>query len=169
MALLQDILGQLTDMGFGGYGQEAGGEYEGQVPLDYMSISQITPATISSTLSNYFGLEQGDIPAHMFQGVSSDILQAGLGKTFSPQVEAHGSSLLSKLRERTSGEKGKRAFGGFTGSGQQQKYTAGARDVYGKGMSDVLAQTQQQQAEGLQSVQDVINQWRDTAASIKGY
>ena len=59
--------------------------------------------------------------------------------------------------------------GGFAGSGQQQKYTAGARDVYGKGMSDVLAQTQQQQAEGLQSVQDVINQWRDTAASIKGY
>ena len=169
MALLQDILGQLSDMGFGGFGQGTGEEYEGQVPLDYMSISQLTPGTISSTLSNYFGLQQGDIPAHMFQGISSDILQSGLGKTFSPQVEAHGSSLLSKLRERTGGEKGKRAFGGFSGSGQQQKFSAGAMDVYGKGMSDVLAQTQQQQAQGLQSVQDVINQWRDTAASIKGY
>tara|TARA_R110002020_G_scaffold204652_2_gene408959 strand:+ start:11980 stop:12489 length:510 start_codon:yes stop_codon:yes gene_type:complete len=169
MALLQDILGQLTDMGFGAYGQGTGEEFEGQAPLDYMSISQLSPSTISQTLQNYFGLQQQDLPAHMFQGISSDILQSGLGKTYSPQVEAHGSSLLSKLREKTGGQKGKRAFGGFAGSGQQQKYTAGARDVYGKGMSDVLAQTQQQQAQGLQSVQDVINQWRETAAGIKGY
>ena len=164
MALLQDILGQLQDMEFTTLTPEGDA-----VPIDYMNISSFTPEDISSKLQGYFGLGEQDLPAHMFQGISSDILHAGLGKTYSPQVEAHGSSLLDKLRERTSGQKGRRAFGGFAGSGQQEKFIGEAKDVYGKGMSDVLAQTQQQQAQGLQSVQDVINQWRDTAAGIKGW
>ena len=35
-------------------------------------------------------------------------------------------------------------------------------------MTDVLAQTGQQRLAGLQNVQDIINQWRDTALKIKG-
>ncbi len=160
MALLEDILGQLTGMGFG-MGGEGG--------LSYMGLSDITPADIASRMQSYYGLSGQDLPAQMFQGISKDVLSAGLGKTYSPQVEAHGSSLLSKLRETTGGQTGKRAFGGFSGSGQQQKFSAGVKDVYGKGMSDVLAQTQQQQAQGLESVQDIINQWKETAAGIKGW
>ena len=161
MALLEDILGQLGGMGFGAEGGQGG--------LSYMSLADISPEQISSRLQSYYGLSGQDLPAQMFQGISSDILQAGLGKTYSPQVEAHGASLLSKLRETAGGQTGKRAFGGFAGSGQQRDFSRGAKDVYGKGMSGVLAQTQQQQAQGLQSVQDVINQWKETAAGIKGW
>ena len=65
-------------------------------------------------------------------------------------------------------KKSKLAAGGFAGSGQQQRYTQLAKDVYGKGMSDVLATTGQQRLSGLQNVQDIINQWRDTALELKG-
>ena len=167
MALLQDIIGQLADMGFGAYGQGAGEEFEGQVPLDYMSISQFTPSTISQTLQNYFGLQQQDLPAHMFQGISSDILQAGLGKTYSPQVEAHGSSLLSKLREKTGGEKGKRAFGGFAGSGQQQSFAQSAKDVYGKSMGNIFGDIAGKQQAAQTEIANIISGYGTTASGLR--
>ena len=161
MALLQDILGSLTDMGFQ---SGTGGSWGG----DYMGIQDITPESIASTLQNYFGLTSQDMPAHMFQGISSDILKSGLSSTYSPQVQAGGQSLLGDLQKTMYGKEGRAAAGGFAGSSQQQRFTQGAKDVYGKGMSEVLAQTGQQQMHGLQNVQDIINQWRDTALQIKG-
>ena len=161
MALLQDILSSLSEMGFE---SGTGGNWGG----DYMGISGIDPSNISSTLQNYFGLGSQDMPAHMFQGISSDILKSGLSSTYAPQVRAGGQSLLGNLQQTAGGQKGMQAAGGFAGSGQQQRFTQGAKDVYGKGMSDILAQTGQQQLGGLQNVQDIINQWRDTALQLKG-
>ena len=159
MALLQDILQSLTDVGLS-QGTGWGG--------DYMGISSLDPDDIASKLSTYFDIPEQDLPAHMFQGISSDVLRAGLGSTYSPQVAASGYSLLGKLQETMGGQKSNLAAGGFAGSGQQQRYTQLAKDVYGKGMSDVLATTGQQRLSGLQNVQDIINQWRDTALELKG-
>ena len=156
MALLQDILGQLGDMGFGTGGQ-----------LGYEDISTLTPENIAGNLRSYFNLGQADLPAHMFQGISSDLLQQGLGKTYSPQIQAGGSSLLSNLQQTLGGQQGKQAMGGFAGSGQASRFQQGAKDVYGKGMSDVLTKVGSQRAQGLQSVQDIINQWKDTAMGIQ--
>tara|TARA_Y100001963_G_C6600682_1_gene362356 strand:+ start:234 stop:707 length:474 start_codon:yes stop_codon:yes gene_type:complete len=155
MALIDDIMEQLSGMGFG----------EG---IQYSDISQLSPEDISGTLRSFYGLEPEDVPAHMFQGISEDLLQQGLASTYSPQVQARGSSLAGQLASTIGGQKGQQAFGGFAGSGQAQKFGAQARDVYGKGMSEVLAQTGQQQMKGLTGIQDMINQWRDTAMRIKG-
>ena len=157
MALLQDIMGQLTGMGFG----SSGG-------LSYEGISGLDPGQIAGQLQSYYGLGSQDLPAHMFQGISSDLLQQGLSSTYSPQIEAGGSSLLGGLQSALGGQKGQQAFGGFAGSGQAKKFGSQARDVYGKGMSDVLAQTGQQQMKGLTGIQDVINQWKETAMRIRG-
>ena len=154
MALMDDILTQLSGMGFG--------------TETYMGIGDIDPQTISTKLKDYFQLDTADIPAHMFQGISSDVLRSGLASSYSPQIEASGASMLGKLQETLGGEQAAQAYGGFAGSGQQQAYTQSAKDVYGKGMSDVLAQTGQQQIQGLQNVQDIMNQWRDTALQLKG-
>lgn len=154
MALLQDIMSQLTDMGI--------------TSSSYTGLGSIQPEGISTALQNYFNLTEQDIPAHMFQGLSSDMLSAGLAKTYSPQIGAHGQSMLGQLQETIGGGKGMQAAGGFAGSGQQQRFTESAKDVYGKGMADVIAQTSQQRLQGLQNVQNVINQWRDTALRIKG-
>ena len=66
------------------------------------------------------------------------------------------------------GKQGRQAFGGFAGSGQQGMFTQQAKDVYGKGMADVLGDVSQQRTQGMQSIQDIINQWRETALRIKG-
>ena len=163
MALLQDIIGELTDLGFGQWQTGEGGQ---QSTLGYGDIANITPADIASNLQTYYGLESEMLPAHLFQGISQDILSQGLGKTYSPQIEAGGATLLSNLQQTLGGKQAIQAGGGFAGSGQQQRYLEGAKDVYGKGMTDVLAQTGQQRTAGLQSVQDVLNQWRETAAGI---
>ena len=160
MALLQDILDDLGGMGFAsGTGGWGGG---------YMDIANISPGDISGVLRSHFDLGTQDLPSHMFQGISSDILRSGLASTYAPQVQAGGQSLLGELQKTMYGKEGRAASGGFAGSAQQQKFTQGAKDVYGKGMSDVLAQTGQQQMHGLQNVQDIINQWRDTALQLKG-
>ena len=157
MALLDDIMGQLTGMGFGTGGQ-----------LSYGDISTLTPGQIAGQLQSYYGLEGQDLPAHMFQGISEDLLKQGLSSTYSPQIEAGGSSLLGKLQSAMGGQQGQKAYGGFAGSGQATQFGQQAKDVYGKGMSDVLAQTGQQQMKGLTGIQDVINQWKETAMRIRG-
>ena len=153
MALLQDILSQLEGFGFWG--------------MDFLDIADLDPSGISQKLRTKFGLGGADLPSHLFQPISQDILASGLAKTYSPQVEAHGQSLLGDLQSTLGGEQGKKAMGGFAGSGQQRRFTTAAKDVYGKGMSDVLSQTGEQRIRGLQSVQDIISSWRDTALRIK--
>ena len=155
MALLQDILGQLGTMGFG-------------ENLSYGDISGFDPSDIASTIQSHYGLTSAALPSSLFTGVSEDLLKQGLGSTYSPQIEAGGSSLLGGLTSAMGGQKGQQAFGGFAGSGQATQFGQQARDVYGKGMSDVLAKTGQQQIKGLTGIQDMMNQWRETAMRIKG-
>ena len=67
------------------------------------------------------------------------------------------------------GQRGMQAAGGFAGSGQQQQFASGIKDVYGKGMTDVLTQTGQQRAQSLSQIQDLINSWQSQALQIRGY
>ena len=154
MALLDDILTQLQTMGF--------------QDTTYGGISGISSNQIGEALRSHYGLGAQDLPSSMFQTISEDLLQQGLSSAYSPQIQARGASLSSDLRRTLGGQKGQQAFGGFAGSGQAQKFGQQAKDVYGKGMSEVLAQTGQQQMKGLTGVQDMINKWQETAMKIKG-
>ena len=154
MALLQDILSQLGQMGLGT--STLGG------------IAGFDPSAISKGLSQTYDISEKDLPSSLFQGISAGTLEGGMAKTFSPMIEATGESLLGKLTQQVGGKAGRQAFGGFAGSGQQGAFTQQAKDVYGKGMTDVLGQVSQQRTQGLQSIQDMINQWRETALRIKG-
>ena len=153
MALLQDIMSQLQDMGMN--------------VDNWSDIANIGPSSIASSLQDYYGIEEENLPPHLFQGISSDILRQGVGKTYSPQIEAGGKSLLSGLQQSMGGQSAKQAMGGFAGSSQGMQFQQGARDVYGKGASDILAKAGTQRMEGMQNVQDIINQWRETVAGIK--
>ena len=153
MALIQDIIQQLQQLGLNVSG--------------YSDISTLNPEQIAGGLQSTYNLTGQDLPAGLFQSISPELLAGGLGKTYAPQMEAGGQSLLGNLRQQYSSQ-GSKAFGGFAGSGQQQAFTQSAKDVYGKGMTDVLAQTGQQRLSGLQNVQDIINQWRQSALDISG-
>ena len=152
--MIDDIMEQLTQMGIstsGGFG----------------NISQLGGADISQALQGQYGLGADQLPSSMFQGISSDLIKGGQASTYSPQIEATGSSLLSSMLTSAGGKKGTQAAGGFAGSGQQQQFTGGIKDVYGKGMTDVLTQTGQQRAQSLKSVQDMINQWQSQATQVR--
>ena len=43
-----------------------------------------------------------------------------------------------------------------------------ARDVYGKGMQDVLGTAMSGRGQSLGTIQDIINQWQQTAQSFTG-
>ena len=104
----------------------------------------------------------------MFSSISSGLLESSLGKAYRPQIEAKGQSLLSNLQGTLGGKVGKRVAGGFAGSGQRKKYRQQAKDIYGQGMTDVLATTGQQQLQGLEGIQNTINDWLEMASEIKG-
>ena len=156
MAMIDDIMAQLQGMGI-----DLTGGFSG--------ISGIAPSQVSQSLQTQYGLTPGQLPTSLFQPISGELLKGTMASTYSPQIEATGQTLLDKMLKSAGGTQGKQAFGGFAGSGQQQQFTGGIKDVYGKGMTDVLTQTGQQRGQSLQSIQDMINQWQSQAMQIKGY
>ena len=154
MAMIDDIMEQLQGMGL-------------YIPGGFGGIGQLGGGDISQALQGQYGLTASQLPSSMFQPISSELIKGGLASTYSPQVEATGQSLLSKMLTDARGQKGMQAAGGFAGSGQQQQFTGGIKDVYGKGMTDVLSQTGQQRAQSLKSIQDMINQWQSQATQVK--
>ena len=154
MAMIQDILAQLQSMG---------------ISADsYGGISEITPQEIQSGLTGAFGVQAGDLPSSIFTSIGSDVLKGGMAGTYSPMIEATGASLLGGLTQEMGGQKGRQAAGGFAGSAQQSRFQQQAKDVYGKGMTDVLGQSARQRTQSLQSVMDVINKWKESALKIRG-
>tara|TARA_R100000781_G_scaffold112855_1_gene80508 strand:+ start:203 stop:676 length:474 start_codon:yes stop_codon:yes gene_type:complete len=156
MAMIDDIMQQLQDLGLGLDGGFSG-------------ISSLDTTQISQALQSQYGLSSSQLPISLFQPISRDLLRGTMPGTYTPQIEATGGTLLNKLQESIGGVKGRQAYGGFAGSGQQQQFLGEARDVYGKGMTDVLTQTGQQRAQSLGQIQDLINQWQSQALKIKGY
>ena len=138
-------------------------------PLEWEELAGLTPGNIASQYARYFDIEEKDLSPAMFPTITPEQIRATQYTTYRPQIEAKGGALLTDLQKQLSGKSGMQAFGGFAGSGQSQQFTEGAKDVYGQGMSGILATSGQQRAQGLQSVQDVINQWVETASDIKGW
>jgi len=155
MAMIDDIVGQLSQLGIDTQG--------------FSGLSQLGPQQIATALQGQFGLSGSQLPSSLFQPISADLLRGGMASTYSPQIEATGGSLLQKMLKLGTGQQGMQAAGGFAGSGQQQQFASGIKDVYGKGMTDVLTQTGQQRAKSLSSIQDLINSWQSQALQIKGY
>ena len=156
MAMMDDILTQLEDMGI-----NVGGGFSG--------IPSIDPTQVSGALGSQYGLDPSQLPSSLFQRISPDLVKGTSASTYTPQIESTGSTLLSNMELLLGGTQGRQAAGGFAGSGQQSEFVQGAKDVYGKGMTDVLTQTGQQRGQSLQAIQDLVNQWQSQALQVKGY
>ena len=158
MAQVQNILQQLQQMGLL------------QSQQGYYDIAGIDPGQISSSLASTYGLEPSDIPSHLFQGIPLDFLQAGVQKTYSPLLQSKTSSLLDNLYTSLSGKGAKTAAGGLApGARSWGRHKRKARDVFGGEAATMLSGIGESRAAGLQNIQDMINQYRETAMDIKGY
>mgnify|MGYP005822864097 CR=1 FL=1 len=136
--------------------------------MQWGDISGITGQDISQQIASMYGIEQEDLPASMFQTISPEMLGAGAYKTYAPQLQAKGQSLLSGLYGGMGGQQARKAAGGFAGSSRYGQYTGGVKDVYGKEMAGAIGEVGQQRMQGLGNISDIISQWKETGQRI-GY
>ena len=147
---IQQLLAQLSGMGLGAQGFGASGE------------------DIATQLTGQYGLEGTPLTGEMFQSISPELLKGASMGAYSPLLQQKQSSLMPGLMSQLGGQKAKKAFGGFAGSGGAQMQQQQAKDVYGKGMQDVLTQASGAKTHSLGTIQNIIDQWRSTAQSFVG-
>ena len=150
----QSILDSLANVGFQG--------------LNWSGLANLGQDQISQMFAQHYDLDQQDIPSSLFQKITPEMLQSASYSTYSPQIEAQGQSMLPDLYKNLGGQSATQAAGGFAGSGGFRKQQAGARDVYGKSLTDTLTNVRQQQSRGIGGISDLISQWHEAAQKIKG-
>ena len=129
----------------------------------FSDISSISPSSIEESLEGTYG---GLLEESMFQGISPFMTQRAYGKTYSPLMQSQSGTLIGDLSAQLGGQQGKQAAGGFAGSGQLGRFTQQAKDVYGKGMTDVVGQRTTGVQQGLQSIYDLITSWETAAQEL---
>ena len=147
---IQQLLAQLSGMGLGAQGFGASGE------------------DIATQLTGQYGLEGTPLTGEMFQSISPELLKGASMGAYSPLLQQKQSSLMPGLMSQLGGQQTKKAFGGFAGSGSAGMQQQQAKDVYGQGMGDVLGQAMGAKTQSLGTIQDIINQWQQTALSFTG-
>jgi hypothetical protein len=150
---INQILQQLQGMGFTGPQGGIGG------------AANISQTDIMNVMENMYNLE-GMLSPSMFQTINPAQLAGTLSKTYSPMVETKTENLLNQLLRTTTGSLANKPLGGFASSGQYNKYLESARDVYGQGATDVLANVGLQKSQASQSIEDIITDWQTQAAEV---
>ena len=153
---IQQLLAQLADMGF---------------ESDVLSggLSGLTGSQIETGVgSAYSDSVQDMLNASMFQTINPELLKSASIGAYSPMFQQKQSSLIPQLMAQLGGQQAKKAYGGFAGSGGAQMQQQQAKDVYGQGMQNTLTQAIGGKTQSLQTIQDIINQWQQTAQSFVG-
>lgn len=150
---IQQLLAQLQGMGlgatgFGSSGQDVGGALAGQYFDESLTTSPLT--------------------SEMFQTINPQLLKSASMGAYSPMFQQKQGSMTGGLMQQLQAKPLKQAYGGFAGSGGAQHAEQQARDVYGQGMQDVLTQAMSSKTQSLGTIQDIINQWQETAQSFTG-
>ena len=133
----------------------------------YGGLSSLSPESIASGLASIYDIDKSLLPSNLFQGIAPGMMQGSYGKTYSPLIQAKQAPLLQGLTSGIEGLKGRQALGGFAGSGQARDYQAGVKDVYGKGMPNILSDVSSSIGGSEQNIIDLINSWKQTAQGIR--
>ena len=156
----QDLLGLLEGYGFempeGGWGMQ--------------DLPDIGSGNIKNIMDSMFGFgaDSDILTENMFSPITSQQINATMGKTYSPLMESATSQGTNKLLQSLSSKKANQAAGGFSGSGQFKGFETGARDVYGKGLESVLGNIGSSRGQAMGSLTDLMQGWKRTAASLAG-
>ena len=154
---IQQLLAQLGGMGFN-QDQLSGG-------LGGLTSEQIMQQ--SGQAAGLTGEQVGEfLTPQMFQTLNPNLLKSASMGAYSPLFQQKQSSMIPQLIAQQSGQQARKAYGGFAGSGGAQMQQSQAKDVYGKGMQDVLGQAMGAKTQSLGTIQDIINQWQETAQSF---
>ena len=124
-------------------------------------------STIASSLAGAYGIDPSLLPEGLFTGITPGMLQGTYGKTYSPIIQAKQPSLIENLSQSITGQKGRQAHGGFGRSGGWEQYQQGAKDVYGKGMTDIVTGIGASRGQAYQNIFDLMSGWQQTAQNIR--
>ena len=130
-------------------------------------LSSYSPSTIASSLAGIYGIDQSLLPEGLFTGITPGMIQQTYGKTYSPIIQAKQPTMIDAFIQSIGGQKGRQAHGGFGGSGDWIKYKEAAKDVYGKGMTDVITGIGASRSQGFQNIFDLMSGWQGTAQNIR--
>ena len=144
---IQQLLAQLAGMGLGEQGFGATGQ------------------DIATSLGGQYDIADS-LTQEMFQGINPELLKSASMGAYSPLFQQKQSSMIPQLMQQLGGQKARKAYGGFAGTGGAGMQQQQARDVYGQGMGDVLTQAMSGKTQSLGTIQDIINQWQQTAQSF---
>ena len=148
---IQQLLAQLSGMGLGDTGFGSSGQ-------------DVATALGEQYLPNSPEM----LTQQMFQGINPALMKSASMGAYSPLFQQKQSSLMPQLMQQLGGQQARKAYGGFAGSGGAQMQQQQAKDVYGQGMGDVLGQAMTAKTQSLGTIQDIINQWQQTAQSFTG-
>ena len=124
---------------------------------------------MSQYLSNY-GLEDlgGVIEPSLFQSIPLEMLLQQQTQTYAPQKGALESSAIQKMRSQAA-ISGRKAYGGFAGSGQGKLFQSGIKDEFGKSMAGILGETTHKpMAQAGQALSDWTSQWDEAMLNLSG-
>ena len=107
-----------------------------------------------------------DLPTAMVASLTPQMMKGAERETYQPIVEQRSQTLLQDL-VNTMNKQGVQSVGGFAGSSAFQNIQQGARDVFGKGATDVLSEVGKMQAGAKGNIQNIVQSWRDTIKSVK--
>ena len=146
---IQQLLAQLEGMGLGGTGLGSSGQ------------------DVATALGEQYLPDSPEmLTEQMFQGINPELMKSASIGAYSPLFQQKQSSMLPQLMAKLGGQQARKAHGGFAGSGGAQMQQQQAKDVYGQGMGDVLSQAMGAKTQSLGTIQDIINQWQQTAQSF---
>ena len=157
---IQQLLAQLASMG------GPGSAFEG---LTAGGMSSLTSEQIQEAIGSMYPTNVANLlQPQMFQTISPNLVKSASIGAYSPLFQQKQGSLQGQLMQSLGGQQMRKAYGGFAGSGGSQYAEGIAKDVYGKGMQDVLTQSLASRTQSLSTLQDIINQWQQTAQSFVG-
>ncbi len=111
---------------------------------------------------------QDTIDPSIFQSIPLDMLLQQQTQFYSPKKIGLEQSAVSDLRQKAS-TGGKKAYGGFAGSGQAGRFESGVKDEYGKSMAGILDEiVYKPRASGSQALSDWTSAWDEAMINLSG-
>tara|TARA_R110000824_G_scaffold274005_3_gene462623 strand:- start:6098 stop:6550 length:453 start_codon:yes stop_codon:yes gene_type:complete len=129
------------------------------------NLGNITGSDVATALGGQYGIPDL-LSSQMFQTINPELIKSASLGAFSPLMQQGQQSFQTDLIQNLSGGQARQAMGNFAGSGSAQLQQTQARDVYGKSMQDVLAQAVTGRGQATGNIQNIINQWQETAQSF---
>ena len=135
--------------------------------VSYEDLSSFSGQDIATALIGSYDIDPDLLPSTLFTGITPGMMEGTYGKTYSPIIQAKQNPLITSLTKSVEGKQGAAAYGGFADSYASEAFEQGARDVYGKGMTDILTGVGASKSQSFQNIFDLMTSWKETAQDIR--